>query len=205
MARKSLSPDQINRFRDQFCDTAYELYKNADYDAVSMRGIAKAMQCSPMMAYRYFANKDAVFAALRSRLFGQLGKYLEQVPAQLDPLARLEGLALAYIRFAREHPHAYRLLYVVHRHQLPAPPQTEAAQGHTGNMLFAATRQAVDRGCLRGDPATLAHLFWAAVHGLVSLHLAGQLNQGVGFDDLLPAMLRSLLQQHSDINAIAGT
>ena len=194
MPRKPLSQVDIDSFRDSYCETAYELYQREDYDAVTMRGIAKVMGCSPMMAYRYFENKDDVLAALRAKLFDRLAQALEDVPATLSPLKYLQALAGAYANFAHEEPHAYRLLYVIHSHQAQTYPETERAQKRTRKTLFEATRRGVESGEIQGDPALLAHTFWACIHGLVSLNLASQLTQGLGFDELLPAMMDSLFK-----------
>ena len=48
------------------------------------------MGCSPMMAYRYFENKEDVYAALRASLFHRLAQALEDVP-QHWTLAYLDG------------------------------------------------------------------------------------------------------------------
>ena len=192
MPRKPLSQIDIASFRAAYCETAYELYQRGDYEAVTMRGIAKVMGCSPMMAYRYFENKEDVYAALRASLFHRLAQALEDVPVTLEPLAYLDALGRAYSRFAHEAPHAYRLLYGINIHQSQAYPDTESAQKRTRKILFEATRRAVDSGVIQGDPALLAHTFWACIHGLVSLDLASQLTQGHSFDELLPAMMKSL-------------
>ena len=194
MPRKPLSQVDIDSFRDAYCETAYTLYQREDYDAVTMRGIAKVMGCSPMMAYRYFENKEDVFAALRANLFHRLAQALEDVPTTLEPLDYLEVLGKAYANFAQEEPHAYRLLYVIHVHQVQTYPETDRAQKRTRKILFEATRRAVESGDIQGDPTLLAHTFWACIHGLVTLDLASQLTQGLGFDELLPAMMNSLFK-----------
>ena len=192
MPRKPLSQIDIDSFRSAYCQTAYELYQRDDYESVTMRGIAKVMGCSPMMAYRYFENKEDVFAALRADLFHRLAQALEEVPLTLEPLARLEVLGRAYSSFAHEAPHAYRLLYVVNIHQAKKYPETDKAQERTRRVLFEAILRAVESGSMQGDPTLLAHTFWACIHGLVSLDLAGQLTQGHSFDELLPTMMKSL-------------
>ncbi len=197
MPRKALSQTEIDHFRDEYCDAAYALYCREDYDAVTMRGVAKVMGCSPMMAYRYFDNKEEVFAALRARIFDRLAKNLEAVPVPAAPLHYLHVLAEAYARFAHEEPHAYRLLYVVHLHQLPQYTEAEIAQKRTRDILLRATRLAVESGDLLGDPTVLAHTYWACIHGLVSLDLSGQLTQGMSFEELMPAMMKSLLPPRS--------
>ena len=194
MPRKPLSQLDIDSFRETYCDAAYALYQREGYDAVTMRGIAKVMGCSPMLAYRYFANKEDVFAALRATLFHRLAQALEDVVAEGSALTYLHELGLAYARFAHEEPDAYRLLYMTHSHQSKAFPDTEDAQKRTGKVLIQATRRAVEAGDIEGDPSLLAHTLWASIHGLVSLDLAGQLTQGASFDELFPAMLRNLVR-----------
>jgi AcrR family transcriptional regulator len=189
MPRKPLTSIDIENFRISFCEAAYELYKLKDYDAVTMRGVAKVLGCSPMMAYRYFENKEDVFAALRSIRFNNLAQALERVPDAASPLEYLRNLGQAYAGFAHQHPHAYRLLYMIPIHQLKTYPEVFRAQQRTQKVLFAATRQAVELGGIEGDPVLLAHTFWASVHGLVSLDLSNQLNQGISFEELFSAML----------------
>lgn len=194
MPRKPLTKVEIESFRSSYCQTAYALYQQEDYDAVTMRGIAKAKGCSPMMAYRYFDNKEDVLASLRATLFHRLADTLEAVPDTVSPLEYLRALAKAYAGFAHDEPHAYRLLYVLHIHQAQPYPETENAQKRTRKILFDATREAVESGDIQGDPNLMAHSFWAWIHGLVSLDLANQLTQGSSFDELFLAILDSIFK-----------
>jgi AcrR family transcriptional regulator len=196
MARKSLTQIEIERFRTAYCEKAYELYKQDDYHAISMRGIAKAIGCSSMMAYRYFEDKEDVFASLRAILFHRLANSLEAVPDSLSPLNYLKKLGMAYAGFAHEEPHAYRLLYMIHIQKAKIYPEVEQAQLRTQKVLVNATLRAKESGCIQGDPVVLVHTLWALIHGLVSLNLAGQLNQGANFDELFPSMLDPLLKKY---------
>ena len=58
--------------------------------------------------------------------------------------------------------------------------------------LFEAVRAAVKQGLLQGSPTTVTHLFWAALHGVVSLHLADKLTSGRTFEQLSQEMLKLL-------------
>ncbi|MFT4825402.1 MAG: AcrR family transcriptional regulator [Halioglobus sp.] len=193
MPRKPLSKTDIESFRDRFCEVAYGLYVLEDYDAVTMRGIAKVLGCSPMMAYRYFDNKEEVFAALRAIRFNDLAQTLEAVPTTLSPAKYLRELGKAYAGFAHESPHAYRLLYLIPIHQEKTYPEVVLAQERTQRVLFDATRKLVGSGEIQGDPVLLAHTLWASIHGLVSLDLANQLTQGASFDQLFPGMLDCII------------
>lgn len=194
MPRKPLSEIDIESFRDSFCQAAYDLYVREDYDAVTMRGIAKVLGCSPMMAYRYFENKEEVFSTLRAIQFHTLAQTLEAVPTRLSPANYLRELGQAYADFAHESPHAYRLLYLIPIHQDKTYPKVVQAQERTQRVLFDATRRLVGSGEIQGEPVLLAHTLWASIHGLVSLDLANQLTQGASFDELFPAMLDCIIK-----------
>jgi len=193
MPRKPLTQINIEKFRISFCKAAYELYMLKGYDAVTMRGTAKVVGCSAMMAYRYFEKKEDVFAALRTIHFDCLAETLEDVSDTLSILEYLRNLAKAYAAFAHENPHAYRLLYMTPIDQLKTYPEAVRAQQRTQNVLFDATHRAVKSGGIQGDPVLLAHTLWASIHGLVSLDLSKQLNQGLSFDTLFNAMLDHIL------------
>ena len=195
MPRKPLTQSDIENFRESYCDAAYALYQQQGYDAVTMRGIAKVLGCSPMLAYRYFANKEEVFAALRASLFHRLAQALEDVVAEDSALEYLRALGAAYAGFAHDEPDGYRLLYMIHNHRSQAYPDTEDAQKRTRKVLIQATCKAVEAGDIEGDPTMLAHTLWASIHGLVSLDLAGQLTQGASFDELFPALLNGLVKR----------
>ena len=200
MARKALSDEQIEHMRKCFCDTAYELYRSADYDAVTMRAIAKSIGCSPMMAYRYFENKEEVFAQLRARLFHQLADALEAAPRGDTPLDHLESMGKAYIDYAQDNPDAYRLLYMVPLKNGTHSEETDRAQKRTSKSLLDATQRVIAAGQLHGDPVVLAHSLWASIHGLISLHLSNQLTQGASFKQLVPQVLQRLIHQHTPAN-----
>jgi len=197
MPRQALTQIEIERFRTAYCEKAYELYKHGDYHAISMRGIAKAIGCSSMMAYRYFEDKDDVFASLRAILFDRLANSLEALPDSLSPLNDLKKLAMAYAGFAHKEPHAYRLLYMIHIQKANTYPQVKQAQLRTQKVLVNATVRAKESGDIQGDSVVLVHTLWALIHGLVSLDLASQLNQGANFDQLFPNMLDQLLKNYS--------
>jgi AcrR family transcriptional regulator len=193
MSRKTLTNTEIETFRKTYCDKAYELYQLYDYHGVSMRAIAKAMGCSSMMAYRYFENKEEVFASLRAMLFCRLAEDLESVQITCSPLEYLKAIGIAYVGFAKREPYAYRLLYMIHLHQGKTFPEVEKAQDRTQKVLFKATIRALESGAIKGEPIKLAHALWALIHGLVSLDLSGQLNKSTTFDDLFPSMLNQFL------------
>jgi hypothetical protein len=71
------------------------------------------------------------------------------------------------------------------------PEETYPKLAEESHRAFLALEKAVTLAIgarvLAGEPRTVAHLLWASIHGMVSLHLAGKLTLGATLDDLLAA------------------
>jgi AcrR family transcriptional regulator len=200
MPRKPLSQDQIDSFRDDLCRVATRLIAERGFDGVTLRALASELGCSPMTPYRYFADKEEIFQAARAAAFTRFGEtQWDAVGQNADPLERLWTLATAYRNFALAEPAAYRILFEID----PMPGDESPASKQSDRTLkegagaYAAlqtrVQSAVDAGVIRGDADTLAHLYWAGMHGIVSLHLSGQLILGRELDALIASMLETLL------------
>ncbi len=74
---KTLSPGDIEAFRNRLCDIAEGLFAAHGPDGVTMRQLADAMGVSSMTPYRYFEDKDAILAAVRTRAFNRFAAAME--------------------------------------------------------------------------------------------------------------------------------
>lgn len=197
MPRASLTPEAIEAFRDALCRVATRRFAEEGYAGVTLRALAAELGCSPMTPYRYFRDKRDIFAAVRAAAFRRFADAQEAAAAgEGDPLARLAALYRAYVRFALEEPHAYRIMFELHQPDAPsAAPELEKQERRAWQALRDAVGEAVSAGVLRGgDPEVLAHVFWASVHGLVALHLAGKLKLGVDFAAVEGPLLETLFR-----------
>ena len=192
MPRAALSRDEIEAFRSRALEAAEELFAEGGVAGVTMRALSKALGCSPMTAYRYFDNQEHLMAALRAQAFGRLAlSQRAAAEATEEPLARIKALRLAYIRFAIDEPHAYQLMFSFRPPREPRP-ELDASARESFAHLLEASKEAVASGVLEGDGERLAHLLWAELHGLVSLHVADKLNFGLTLKDLAEHSLLSL-------------
>jgi AcrR family transcriptional regulator len=142
--------------------------------ALTMRRVAGVAGCSTTVLYTMFGAKEGLADALYREGFERLRRRLEAVPDRGDPLARLRALARAY----RDNALAERAYYgVMFQRAIPRfepSPASLAVAGASLEVLAAAVRAAMDAGALLpGDPRAVAEVLWAAVHGAVSLELAG--------------------------------
>lgn len=194
MPRPALSPEELARTREEICAAAARLFAEQGYAGVTIRAIAARVGCSPMTTYRYFADKEAIFTAIRAAAFARFAAAQEVVTSrEPDPEACLRGLGEVYVRFALEDPAAYRIMFELDQTPECTDPGQQRAEQRAWLVMRDAVARAVDAGVVRGDPDTLAHLYWGGLHGLVSLHLAGKLRLGRDLADLTGAMLSALL------------
>ncbi len=195
MSRPALSQDAVEAYRERIIEAATHLFAERSYAGVTMRAVAAELGCSPMTPYRYFRDKDEIFAMIKAGLYARFARAQEKAGrTTLDPLERLAKLGEAYVQFAFDDPDGYRIMFEIHRD----PPESyaeldEAALG-TWRPLQSAVAQAVEAGVLAGDPDIVAHLLWAGLHGVITLHLAGKLVFGAEVKDLVEPMMATLVR-----------
>lgn len=185
--------------RDRICEVALRLFDRGGMDAISMREVAKAMGVSPMAAYKYFPGKDHILQELRTRAFQQLERVLNAAADRLaDPTAALEALLVAYLRFGREDPRAYRLMfdYWVYdnpRGLLETFGDNARRQSGPWQVLLRGVEAHFHATGAAGEPLATAHLIWASLHGLVSLEASRKLVFGKAFEDLAQPMAAAIM------------
>ncbi len=192
MARAALTEEELSSFRDDICEAATRLFAKQGYAGVTLRGIAADLGCSPMTPYRYFADKQAIFDAVRAAAFARFAQALRDAAAGENGEDELAALGNAYIRFALEQPNAYRIMFELD--QTPAPDlDLRTEEGNAWSELRSAVVRSIQSGVVAGDPDQLAHCYWAALHGIVSLHLAGKLQLGLALEELVAPMLSAVI------------
>ena len=176
MPRPALRDEEIEAFRDRLCEAATRRFAEQGIEGVSLRGLADDLGCSRATPYRYFKDKEEIFAAVRARAFDALASTCEGVLAsESDPVRRLAELGRRYLRFARDEPHAYRVAFELGQPDASRYPELLGQQIRAWQTIRGTVEYASECGVLEGDPETVSHLYWAALHGLAGLELLGQL------------------------------
>src|SRR5690349_13051795 len=107
-----LSDADVADFRERLCEAAEKLFAEKGPDAVTMRQLASELGVSPMTPYRYFEDKDDILAAVRANGFNRFADALEAARASAkSPRAIGAAVGEAYVTFAFEHPHTYKLMF----------------------------------------------------------------------------------------------
>ena len=178
--------------RARLCEAAARLFVEEGEAALSMRRLAAEVGCSAMAPYRYFPDKQALIAAIRAAAFDRLADTLDGV-AQ-GGRHRAADIGEAYVRFARDNPEAYRLMFDLAQPDEAAYPELATAAARARSAMSDYVREMVDAGVLVGDPVALGYVFWAAIHGLIVLDLAGRLPPEPGFEALRRTALGALMR-----------
>jgi len=169
-------------------------------DSFSLREVARACGVDHTAAYRHFADKDALLAAVAEEgwlaLCAAGAKVVAATPEKADQ--RLFAIGRAYSRFAVEHPAQY-LIMTGRRVNLDGRFESleKAAQA-----AFDAVKSELLAGIARGDLREvdpLAHTvsLWAALHGLSHLTIVGRVRVrpeklGLFTDRVLGPLVRGL-------------
>lgn len=188
MGRKKLTVEQVDQFRTALLDAALELFVEVGYEAVSIRALAAAVGCSAMTPYRYFDDKAAIFDACRCRAFENFADIQESTAAKHpQPMERIRFLGQAYATYANDNPGAFRLMFELNQSEKSSRALRKAEQ-RAFDTLRQSVTEGVEQDFIRGDADTLAHLYWAALHGIVVLQATGKLVHGRSKNTLLKAL-----------------
>jgi AcrR family transcriptional regulator len=190
--KRARSEQDRDAVRGRLCEAAAKLFLEEGEAALSMRRLAAEVGCSPMAPYRHFPDKEALVAAIRARAFDRLADALDGV-AQ-DNRHRAADIGEAYVRFARENPAAYKLMFDLAQPDEAAYPELAAAAARGRAAMNGYVRELIEAGVLAGDPVELGYVFWAAIHGLVVLDLAGRIPADPGFEALRRRTLGALMR-----------
>ena len=172
-----LSESDVADFRDRACVAAARLFADKGAEGVTMRELASALGVSAMTPYRYFRDKDDILAAVRARAFDRFAEILKNAYAGTGPvLERAQAKREAYVRFALEESATYRLMFDLSQPTEDQYPDLVRAMMRARATMTSHVRDLVAEGVLSGDPELIGHVFWAVLHGAVTLHLAGKLS-----------------------------
>ncbi len=163
--------------RHTILTAAGQLFLEQGYEHFSLRKVAERIGYSPTTIYLYFRDKDDLLFTVVDEGFTRFGQQLAAAAASTEnPWERIIALGRAYISFGLEHPVYYQLMFM-QRSDFLTRQQTGDGQTRIATFLVLqqAVQLAIDAGVLRpGDAKGYSDVFWALVHGMVSLAISLQ-------------------------------
>ncbi|WP_030332062.1 TetR/AcrR family transcriptional regulator [Streptomyces sp. NRRL B-1381] len=149
---------------------ARELLEEDGSAALSLRAVARRAGVSATAPYRHYSDREALVSAVAAEGYRELAEHLARAhPAPSTP-DELAAVAVAYVRFALEHPALFRAMFAE-----PCDPTSEERVAAT-EAISAYVRTIVGAAFPGVDAEALSTTVWALVHGLAFLHLDGKLD-----------------------------
>lgn len=176
-------------------------------EALSLRVLARRVGTSTNAVYTFFGSKDSLIHEIAWHIVDRFAAAERQRPAVKDPVIDLQNVLTIYRSVAQGNPAVYQTL----THGVVVGEQEDAEATSGGDSAMSAdVRRALGRallepmhrdivplieaGILRhADPEHIAATLWIAVHGFVSLEIAGYLDAGDDSDALFRHALRAAL------------
>ncbi|CAB5005039.1 MAG: TetR family transcriptional regulator [Actinobacteria bacterium] len=181
---------------DSLVDAALTLIEESGLGALTVRSVAARAGVAPMGVYSRFGNKDGLLEALFVRGFEALQAAIE-IPPTSSPLLRLQAGCLAYRQFAIDNPQLYHVMFE-QMMLLELSPEAKIAAKGSFATLVDRVHAAMDSGGLAsGDSTEVAQQIWSAIHGAVSLEIAGvhfAHDREANFAAMVQSLLRGLAQ-----------
>lgn len=147
-------------------DAARSIAEAEGWEAVTTRRLSTEIEYSQPVLYKHFAGKDRIAEAVALEGFTELAAALQASRADAagadDLLVRM---AQTYLDFAGANPVVYELMFVRRSTLRFATDDVPASLA----SAFAELRDAISGVACDRDLDTLTEVFWAALHGLVTL------------------------------------
>lgn len=160
--------------RSALIEAGVELARSGGPDAVVLREVTRMVGVVPNAAYRHFADRDALLAAVRSEALARLAQRMADGmnAVRAGPHTptgaglRLQAVGTAYLGFARAEPGLFDTAFAATHH----PTSGASDETRPFGLLQTALDNLVEAGLL--DPARrpeIEYPTWAAVHGIAVL------------------------------------
>lgn len=184
------------QMRETILEAAERLLAQRGAEALSPEAVAGVADVSIQTVYNRVGGKSAMLVAVAERALQENRRYMDAAyDGRGSAPERIQKAARAYVRFAFEQPHAFRVL-------AHPPNETEALKrlnelvAEQNAKLAAALRDGQSEGTIAMglDPAVAATAVWAMFNGLLAVMLrpAGHGVDPAGVDVLLAQSMEIL-------------
>lgn len=165
--------------RRALLEAAMGLVREKGVDGFTLREVARRAGVSHNAPYHHFRDRSALVAALVVDGFEDFTLALETAAKRSrgGDLARIRALGTAYVRYARDDPERFKLLWRPELREGADLEEVEVAGERSYQPLVQALERARASGAVTADhdPGEQALAAWSTVHGLAMLLIDGPL------------------------------
>src|SRR5712675_693874 len=99
--------------RQRIIDAAIQMFLKEGYEKTSIRNIAEKIEYSPATIYLYYKDKDELLYDVQKQAFEKLAQVFREKVTAKDPIKRLEQIMFNYVRFGKNNPELYDLMFII--------------------------------------------------------------------------------------------
>lgn len=181
---------RVRETRERIIAEAERQFAKLGPDKASLRSIARAIGWTAASLYRYFPNKQALLAATRAAVLNRFSDRIEAAYAAADgPWERSRAIGRAYAGFAFDEPHAYHLMFGMAAPDAK-PQELVEAENRSLRTVTDYVQDMIDAGLIEGGAEQIGRAYWAALHGLIVLRMAGRIETDEEFERLRHETMR---------------
>jgi len=153
-----------------------EYLSHSSVAELSLRKIAKAIGYSPGTLINQFGSYSLLLLQVNAATMDQLSEQMSKTVKDTDaPIDQLNGMAQAYLKFAEQNCHAWRLIF---EHRLEEQEDIpEWQMDRIGQFLdrVKTPLQAIKKSANEQDIEEAARVIWGGVHGICALAVEDKL------------------------------
>jgi len=187
LAKKPRDQYHHGDLRRALLQAAIRTIQKHGFDALTLRAVGDELGVSRSALYRHFADKSALLTAVAGEGFRMLRTGLTEAwEAAGKGRAGFEAMGEAYVRFARQHPWHYRVMFGSGFDLDTGDPELSQEGQASFRVLLDALVEQQQQGLVKADdPQAQANFVWALVHGIALLAIDGSFeHQGADVDAL---------------------
>jgi AcrR family transcriptional regulator len=176
--RQKPKPYHHGDLRNALIQAGLELLAEGGAQELDLRKVARRAGVSHAAPYRHFADKQALIAAINEEGFHMLAERIRSTLNEVsdEPSEQLLGVALAYVRFAKENPWLMREMFSGITIERETFESLHTASKSVYRLHAEVIRSGQERGkIVDGDPTALAGVLWSVLHGLAMLIIENQM------------------------------
>ncbi len=112
--RPRLSKQQADASKTKIVGVARNLFAEHGYEGVSIRKIAKDVECSLGVIYNHFESKREILQSIWDDILLLAFKKCHDAASEYDtPLSRLRIFCTTYVQYWRDSPEHFRMIYLL--------------------------------------------------------------------------------------------
>jgi AcrR family transcriptional regulator len=184
--------------RQRIMSAAVQMFLEEGYEKTSIRNIAEKIEYSPATIYLYYKDKDELLYDVQGQAFEKLDLAFREKATSKDPIKRLEQIMLTYVRFGKNNPELYDLMFIIRAPMNVMKEKELWDNGHDSfGFLVQCISDCIEKKLIRYDDVMIAALsVWSMGHGLVSLDLRCRFKVMDMDEDSIAAAIEKSVQEY---------